>query len=331
MRSIEEYLHYLKRELAGVDPAVRQDALYDADEFLRNELAGVPADEIAEQIEAAVERYGTPEEIARAYRDEAAAAPRTPTSRLPGAESRDAAAVGSSPDTGRDTTGESARESTPLPPDRPWYALPEHKTLGPFFGVLVDPHAYGSLFYMFLSLVTGILYFTWAVCGISLSIGFIILIIGIPFILLFLASTRAISLVEGWMVEALLGVRMPRRPRLPAESRTLTGRIRFWLSDRRTWTTLLYMFLMLPLGIIYFTIMTVLVTLALALAAAPIAQIFVHEPVFWIDGWSMYVDIWLFPILIAISALVIILTLHLSRWFGRLHGRFAKALLVGRL
>ena len=39
----------------------------------------------------------------------------------------------------------------------------------------------------------------------------------------------------------------------------------------------------------------------------------------------------LFPILFALSALIVILTLHLARWLGRLHGRFAKALLVGRL
>jgi len=326
MRSIEEYLHYLRRELAGTDPAVRQDALYDADEYLRSELAGVPADELAEELAATIERYGTPEEIARAYRA-AAAAPRTPTARLPGAESREAAAAVLARSGKRERVGETGTVAE----DKPWYALPEHTTLGPFFGVLVDPHAYGSLFYMFLAIITGILYFTWAITGLSLSVGLIILIIGIPFILIFLASTRAISLVEGWMVEALLGVRMPRRPRLPAETRRLTGRIKYWLSDRRTWTTLLYILLMLPLGVIYFTLAMVCVTIALALAAAPIVQIFVADPVFWFDGWSLYVDIWLFPFLLAVGALLIIVTLHLARWLGRLHGRFAKALLVGKL
>ncbi len=319
MRSIEEYLRTLRRQLAGADPAVIQDALYDADEFLRHELAGVAPEDFVDRLVGAIERYGTPEEVARAYRD-AAAAPRTPTARLPGSEFRGAAAAG---------VPVSADEAGV--PEPPWYALPEHATLGPFFGVLVDPHAYGSLFYMFLAIVTGILYFTWAVTGISLSVGLIILIIGIPFILLFLASTRAISLVEGWMVEALLGVRMPRRPRLQAESRRLMERIRYWLSDRRTWTTLLYMLLMLPLGVIYFTVAIVCITVALGLAAAPIVQIFISEPVFWFDGWSFYVEIWLFPFLIALAALLVILTLHLARWLGRLHGRFAKALLVGRL
>jgi len=78
--------------------------------------------------------------------------------------------------------------------------------------VLADPRAYTALLYMLLSLATGTLYFTWAVTGISLSLGLAILIIGIPFAILFFASVRGISLVEGRVVEALLGERMPRRP-----------------------------------------------------------------------------------------------------------------------
>ena len=37
--------------------------------------------------------------------------------------------------------------------------------LGRFFGVAADPRAYASLFYMMLSLATGIFYFVWAVTG----------------------------------------------------------------------------------------------------------------------------------------------------------------------
>src|SRR5262249_13245837 len=78
----------------------------------------------------------------------------------------------------------------------PFPAREEEETAdrGPgLFGVLVDPKAYGALIYMVLSLATGIFYFTWAVTGVSLTIGFAILIIGIPFALLFLGSIRGIS------------------------------------------------------------------------------------------------------------------------------------------
>jgi uncharacterized membrane protein len=37
--SIPEYLEQLRAALSGADPAMIQDALYDAEEYLRSELA----------------------------------------------------------------------------------------------------------------------------------------------------------------------------------------------------------------------------------------------------------------------------------------------------
>lgn len=71
-----------------------------------------------------------------------------------------------------------------------------------FFGVIGDPTAYGALMYMLLSLITGIFYFTWTVTGISLTAGFAVLIIGIPFALLFIGSVRVLSHIEGRIVES---------------------------------------------------------------------------------------------------------------------------------
>ena len=93
------------------------------------------------------------------------------------------------------------------PPPRP-----RKSAIGRFFGVAADPRAYAALFYMVLSLATGIFYFTWVVTGTSLSAGFAVLIIGIPFVILFLGSVRMLSLLEGRIVEVMLGERMPRRP-----------------------------------------------------------------------------------------------------------------------
>ena len=71
--------------------------------------------------------------------------------------------------------------------------------------VLVDRTAWGALVYMLLSLATGILYFTWVVTGLALSIGLSILVIGIPVFVGFLASVRLLSRVERALVESLLG------------------------------------------------------------------------------------------------------------------------------
>ena len=94
-----------------------------------------------------------------------------------------------------------------------------------FFAVYSDPRAYVSLFFMFLSLVTGCVYFTFAVTGLSLSAGLAILIIGLPVFIAFIGIARVISLGEGRLLEAVSGERMPRpasasgRPRRSGSTR----------------------------------------------------------------------------------------------------------------
>jgi uncharacterized membrane protein len=205
-----------------------------------------------------------------------------------------------------------------------------------FFGVAADPRAYGALVYLLLSLGTGVFYFTFAVTGLSMSLGFLVLIIGVPFFLLFTALLRLIALVEGRIVETLLGVRMPRRlPHDPAE-RGIGVRIKRVLGDMRTWSSLAYMLLMLPLGVTYFVVIVVGISLSFALAGGGLAAL--------VDGgrhirpaeWDN-VPAWLHLLLdapagnllaAAIGVLLFFVLLHLARGLGRLHGLLAESLLV---
>jgi uncharacterized membrane protein len=291
--SIEAYLEALRRHLAGSDPALVQDALFDAEDHLRSELTRLPETERGDALAGIVDRYGSPAEIAEAYREN------------------------------EERLGASYRPTAPPAGPR------TTSILGPFFGIVVDPYAYLGLFYMFLSLVTGCLYFTWTVTGVSLSVGLFILIIGVPFMLLFLAVTRVLSYVEGRLVEALLGVRMPRRPRYEPGTGGWLGRITFWLRDSRTWTTFLYLLLMLPLGIFYFTLAVTLLALSVALVAAPFVEGIFGYPVIHLGWYDVYyLPVWAYPLLVAGGILLFVLTLHLARLVGRLHGQLAKALLV---
>ena len=121
--------------------------------------------------------------------------------------------------------------------------------------MVVDPSVYKALLYMLLSLATGIVYFTVVVTGVSTAGGMLVLIVGIPLFLLVLGMVRAMSLFESRLVEGLLGTRMPRRERaeLPEASMPCSA-CGFWVRDGRTWASMAYMILMLPLGIAYFTI-----------------------------------------------------------------------------
>ena len=174
------------------------------------------------RIAAAIDAYGAPEEVAEAYRqaeDTVAAALRRPK---PAAHK---SAFGQSP-------------------------------IGRFFGVIVDPTAYAAMFYALLALVTGIIYFTVVTVGISLD-------------------ARAADPDHRDPARAAvhrddprdLARRGPDRRRVCSASGCRGGR--GWPGcratcgsassrgscDYRTWTTMLYMVLQLPLGIIYFTLM----------------------------------------------------------------------------
>jgi len=298
--TIPEYLDQLRAALAGADPALIQDALYDAEEYLRSEMAEQKGKSEAEVIASVAGSYGAPEEVAEIYRDTEV------------------------------TVNKALR---PPPPQR------RPSFLGRFFGVIADPRAYAALFYMLLSLATGIFYFTWVVAGASMSAGFAVLIIGIPFVILFFGSVRVLSLVEGRLVEAMLGERMPRRPLYADRGKPWTQRIVDMFTDPRTWSTMLYFLAMLPLGIAYFTLVVTLTAVSLALVAAPLAVwFFGADAGVSVDGWQILTindDIvstslypWSLPLLFVVGILMLFATLHLARGIGKLHGLFAKHLLV---
>jgi len=289
---IEEYLEELKTELAkaGADPALIQDAVYDAEEYLRNEMAASAGEDAEAAFNEIVKSYGTPEEVAGSYLE-------------------------------AELTVVQAMRAPASPRGR--------SLLGRFFGVLADPQTYGGFFYMLLSLATGIAYFTIAVTGVSLSVSMSILIIGIPVMLLFLGIIRSVSFIEGRLVEGLLGVRMPRRPRVVASQGRIIERIKWWLSDRRTWTTLLYMVIQLPLGIAYFTGIVTALSICFSVIAAPFIQIVFNTPIAFSDRYGYMIEPWAMPFVVLLGALAIVVLMHAVRIIGRLHGAYAKLMLVG--
>ena len=293
-KTVAQYLDMLKDALKGADPSMIRDALYDAEEYLRSELAANPDVSEADLLAQVSSSYGAPEEVADIYRN---------------------------------------TEVTVHKALTPPVKVQSGSAFKRFFAVAVDPHTYGAMFYMLLSLVTGIFYFTWASIGLSMSAGLLFLIIGIPFFILFMASVYAISLVEGRLVETLLGERMPRRPVYQDKDRNWLDRIKALFADSRTWLSLMYMLLMLPLGIMYFTITVVLLSLSVGFVAAPI--LWWMAQLGWISfhghlhmGTGSMDPAVASPFLLAGGILLLFTSLHLFRFIGRMHGRFAKHVLV---
>jgi hypothetical protein len=215
-RSIDDYLSALRAALDGADPALIQDAVYDAEEYLRAEVAANPGVPEAEVLERLLKTYGSPEEIA---------------------------------------------------------------------------------------------------------IGFI-------------GIARAISLGEGRLLEAVSGERMPRRPVHPG-SGSLWERILAMLQDGRTWTTVAYLVMMLPLGVIYSSVALTGLAVGVSFLLVPLVGI-AQRSEWWVSqntGPLVFSPWWLdtpmgWVFCAVFGAVVLTSLLHFARFVVRMHARAAKALLV---
>lgn len=293
IKSIEEYLDQLRAELKDSDAATAQDALADAEEHLRTALVNLKQEqpEMSEEeaLNQIIEQYGSPAETASAYAE-----------------------------VERRTVPQLAREN-----------VKNESALARFFGVYADARAWGSLLYMLIAFVTGIFYFTWAVTGFSLSVSFALFIFGLPFALLFFLSVRGLALLEGRLVEGLLGVRMPRRPLFTQQNLKWLDRLKELAMDKHTWFSILYMLIQFVLGTVYFVLFVLVLSFSLSFIAIPFIQEVFDRGVILVSGdIYSYVPTFLYPVLILGGVLLWTTFMNLARGIGQLHGRMAKALLV---
>jgi uncharacterized membrane protein len=312
INNIEQYLTELKKELASSDRALIQDALSDAEEYLRTALdqarEAKPEISESEALVPIIEKYGLPAEVATAYKE---------------------IEIHTSPSFSRPILKEKEIPATaPPPPPVPPVPVTSRSLLARFFGIFADARAWGSLFYLLFAMATGIIYFTWVITGLSTSAGMLVIIIGIPLLLLFLLSVRGIALIEGRLVEALLGVRMPRRQLFSPKDAGLWQKVKSLITERHTWTAMVYMVLQMPLGIIYFTVIITLIATSLWLVVWPIVAVSLNLPVFIIWPYEYYMSAWGIPIWIILGGLLLTATMHIVKFTGRLHGTYAKAMLV---
>ncbi len=289
--SLESYLDRLKLEMKDCDSSLIQDALADAEEHLRIALDTAfreSGQTEREALAAVIQEYGTPEEIAGLYRE---------------------------------TEADRMVFLSSIPSPRvPSFFLR-------FFGVLAEPRAWGAFLYALLIFITGQLYCYWALVGGGFAALSLIFIIGIPFAALYLLSLRGIALIEGRIVEALLDMRMPRKSLFMDRGQKWTRLLKALYTESQTWKALLYMLLQLPLGLLYFLVIGGLFILSLTFITSPILELVYHLPL-EIMGTEKFTAVWLLPLVCLGGLFLLPLTLHLAKWIGKWHSRYAKSLLV---
>ena len=290
--SIDAYLDHLRSALAGSDPALIQDALSDSEEHLRSALdtalAETPGLDEGQALPGLLEKYGEPVEVAAAYRDAEAFL----------------------------TPFQSEAPSAPPPP-----------TFFRFFKVLADSRAWGAFLYTLLASLFGMVYCAWAVVGGAVAIPSLLFIVGVPLTALFLLSLRGFGLLEGRIVEALLGERMPRKPFFVNRDEKLTAKFKSLYTEALTWKILIYMLLQFPLGLLYLGIVWGTFLFAFAFATAPVFELIFHIPMDLV-GDDRFTPLWLLPFVFLAGMFLLPAALHLAKWVGKLHGRYAKAMLV---
>ncbi|MBI5963715.1 MAG: sensor domain-containing protein [Chloroflexi bacterium] len=289
--TIEEYLDALKTEMKDADPALVQDAQADAREHLSTAL------EVAREANPELNGTDALQKLIEEY---------------------------GMPEETASAYQEVERRTSPVLKQ----AAKSGSVLGRFFGVYADPRAWGALLYMFIAFITGVFYFTWAVTGISLSVSFLIFIFGFPLALLFLLSVRGLALLEGRLVEALLGVRMPRRPIFSHQGMKWLDRLKALVTDKHTWLFILYMIIQFVLGTVYFTVIVTVLSFSLAFISIPVLQEVFHQGALFNNGIRYTFPVWTYPLWVFGGFLLWTIFMNIARGVGQLHGRMAKAMLV---
>ncbi len=214
----------------------------------------------------------------------------------------------------------------------------------PVVGVWFDRYAWGALLFFLLGIIPATVYFTFAVTGLSLVIGTLPLILGLPLLVLVLGMARGLCLAEGAIVQAMLGIRMPRRMQPLGTKGGFWQRIWLWLKDVRSWLSLAFLIGNFPVAAFLFSVFVTLVSAALSLIALPVMQ-WVWGTVSFgnghvrILGWHLRPDpvtgntvmpAGLVVLLLVLGPVLLTGTLWLAKGTGWIYGQVVKAIQVTR-
>ncbi|MEU4803022.1 sensor domain-containing protein [Actinosynnema sp. NPDC023587] len=182
--------------------------------------------------------------------------------------------------------------------------------------------------YFLLNLVTGLFWFCLLVPLLAVSFGTMVVWIGFPLLALTLVLARgAANLERSWLRVALgVDIRRPHRS-LPGGSAFVKARA--MMTDPATWRDLAYWVVMLPVGLIEFTMVVALWPAVLALTFFPLFwqwlprnfEVSLGDSVWLIDSFARAVPVSVLGILLGI------LVLPLVKATGRAHAALAQGLL----
>ena len=197
-----------------------------------------------------------------------------------------------------------------------------------FFSVVGSGRAYLNILYLLLSFPLGIFYFVYLVTGVSVGLSLIIIWIGIPISLLVVGGWWLLAAFERQMAIHWLGEDVGEMLQ-PIEEESVWGRLLAFLKSRVTWTSMVYLLVKFPLGIVSFVAVVTLTAITAAFITAPVTY----------DWGLIQIDLWYGApawnintindalILAMIGLLMWPITLHITNALTWVNGWLAKNLL----
>ncbi len=123
--------------------------------------------------------------------------------------------------------------------------------------------------YLLLALPLGVLWFTLISTLVSTGIGLAVAVVGIPILVGTVYAMRWMAEAERSMVRGMLGFDVSAHYRESDDPRWWPA-FQARLADPQTWKDLVYLVVQLPIGIVWFVLTTVLISVPIALLGAPL-------------------------------------------------------------
>lgn len=199
-----------------------------------------------------------------------------------------------------------------------------------FLGAPVAASTWKRTAFALVMLPFGVIGFTFVVTGLSVGLGLIITLLGLPIVWFTLAVSRWLGRGQAAWITTMLD--MPIEPAGPPVARDpdrWLSRMQAGITDGSAWRAVGYWLLALPLGVLEFTVAVTGWSIALGGVTASAWWWALPDPDFlWegnrLDQW------WEWAGMLGIGVVFVFVTPWLVRWVTSLDGVVARALLSDR-
>lgn len=194
--------------------------------------------------------------------------------------------------------------------------------------IMLSSEPWRGVLFLLSSFVLGVFWFSLLVTLIATGASTVVTLVGIPILIATVYIWQAGARAERWRVGALLGEAI-EDPYRPTPVGNWWDRFKSLSMDWAVWRDLLYLFLLFPIGVIEFVLLTVVLSIPLTLLAMPIVWMTGnHADVDFgnIGGWRL--DTFGETLLLGAAGLPLLVLAALAIVaMSRTHLAFAKAML----